>query len=196
MAACLSARLMPVSWKCRARRESPRGVRGSVTRWRPRRDIAPRCKRKSPATGQLPVRGGGSGDSVARAAAYSLAAPAYTMVVCVDRSSASAALKSVSFTQSHECSQCANRASPDFLISCKIDASTLFQVTRETSARGRELSEATCRVPERRDDSRCHGVEERAVRHLRPREWQRNVEAIVVPSRYQVHMIVEHVLSR
>ena len=130
MAACLSARLTPVSWKCRARRESPRGVRGSVTRWRPRRDIAPRCERKDPATGQLPVRGiGGSGDFGAHAASSSSAALTYTMVVGVDRSSASAALKSVSFTRAHECSQCANSARPDFIVSCKIDASTLSEVT-------------------------------------------------------------------
>jgi hypothetical protein len=83
---------------------------------------------------------------VARAAAYALAAQAYPMVVCVDRSSASAALKSLSFTQSHECSQCANRASPDLLVSCKIDASTLFQVTR------RQLAAAS--FPSRRAGSR------------------------------------------
>ena len=69
---------------------------------------------------------------MARAASYYSAAQGYTMVVGVDRSSASAALKSVSFTRSHECSQCANRASPEFIVSCKFDASTLFQVTRAT----------------------------------------------------------------
>ena len=133
MAACLSARLMPVSWKCRARRERPRGVRGSVTRWRPRRDIAPRCEKKNPATGQSPVRGiGGNGDSGARAASSSPAAQAYTMIVGVDRSSASAAMKSVSFTRGHECSQCAIRARSDFVVRCKIDASTVSEVTPGT----------------------------------------------------------------
>ena len=149
MAACLSARLTPVSWKCRARRERPRGVRGSVTRWRPRRDIAPRCERKDPATGHLPVRGiGGNGDSGARAASSSPAAQAYTMIVGVDRSSASAALKSVSFTQAHECSQCAICARADFVVRCKIDAPTVSEVTAPT----RQLAAAS--VPSRRAGSR------------------------------------------
>jgi len=98
------------------------------------------------------VRGDlGSGDSGARAASSSSAAQPYTMVVGVDRSSASAALKSVSFTRSHECSQCANRASPDFIVSCKFDASTLFQVTL-SCARDGQLAAAS--VPRRRAGSR------------------------------------------
>jgi len=47
------------------------------------------------------------------------------MIVGVDRSSASAALKSVSFTQAHECSRCANGASPDYIIVCNFDAPQL-----------------------------------------------------------------------
>jgi hypothetical protein len=135
MAACLRARLTPWSWECRARRERPRGVRGSVTRWRPRRDIAPRWEEKHPATGRLPGRGvGGEGGSGAAVNPAYPATRAYAMAVVVVRSSASVGVNASEPHARNGCSVRTIRASPDVWVPYKSDARGRDEVTRQLAA--------------------------------------------------------------
>src|SRR5262245_23729342 len=62
-------------------------------------------------------------------------------------------------------------------------------------ARRRELPESTRRIAKLCDDSRCNRIEESAIGHVGRRERQRDIEAVLVSPRNEVHVIVENVLA-
>src|SRR5215207_6724776 len=67
---------------------------------------------------------------------------------------------------------------------------------RRPSANGSQLPQPSRGIAQGGDDPRSGGIEERAIRHVRARERERDVEAVLLSARDDMDVVVEHVLAR